>query len=256
MNAVLPCLRSALCGASLLLSFAAPLLAAPACPSGPSVASLALPHLRSAIDHGIEGVVVALGSSSTQGTMASDLAHSYPSVLQRTLSAGLPDAHIAVINRGIGGQDAREELARLDADVLAVRPQLVIWQVGANSALRNADPAAFRAMVTTGVRRMQAAGADVILMDNQQSPKLLAKADEPVFDQTLAQVAADTGAALFSRRALMRAWHHDGADLADFIATDGLHHNDHGYLCVAAALAQDILIGLAPGQPVTAALSR
>ena len=151
---------------------------------------LALPHLRSALSQGIEGVIVALGSSSTQGAMASDLAHSYPAVLQHALSAGLPDAHIAVINRGIGGQDAAEELARLDADVLAVRPQLVIWQVGANGALRNVDPAAFRAMVSSGVRELQAAGADVILMDNQQSPALLAKADEPVFDQALAQVAA------------------------------------------------------------------
>ena len=52
--------------------------------------------------------------------------------------------HIAVLNRGIGGQDAPEELARLQADVIAVRPQLVIWQVGANGAMRNADPAEFR----------------------------------------------------------------------------------------------------------------
>jgi lysophospholipase L1-like esterase len=208
------------------------------------------------VNHRVEAVVVALGSSSTQGAMASDLAHSYPAVLQQVLSAGLPDAHIAVINRGVGGQDAAEELARLNADVLAVRPQLVIWQVGANGALRNADPAGFRDMVTTGVRQLQAAGADVILMDNQQSPKLLAKADEPVFDQTLAEVAAETGAALFSRRALMRGWRREGAPLTEFIAADGLHHNDRGYLCVAEALAQEILAGLAPGQPMTAALSR
>ena len=39
-----------------------------------------------------------------------------------------------------------EELARLDNDVLAVRPQLVIWQAGANGALRDTSPAAFRTM--------------------------------------------------------------------------------------------------------------
>jgi lysophospholipase L1-like esterase len=184
--------------------------------------------------------------------MATDLAHTYPAVLQQVLSNGLPEAHVAVINRGIGGQDAAEELSRLDADVLAVRPQLVIWQVGANGALRNADPAAFRAMVTTGVQRMQAAGADVILMDNQQSPALLAKAGEQAFDRTLAEVANETGASLFSRRALMLGWLHDGAALSDFIAKDGLHHNDRGYLCVARSLANTILAGLAPSQPVTA----
>jgi acyl-CoA thioesterase-1 len=252
MNAVIPRLLSALFGLALLLAAAPAARAAAACPSSPATAALAMPHLLSALRHGMEGVIVAFGSSSTQGAMASDLAHSYPAVLQQTLSSALADGHVAVINRGVGGQDAAEELSRLDADVLAIRPQLVIWQVGANGALRNADPAAFRAMVTTGVRRMQAAGADVILMDNQQSPALLAKAAEPVFDQTLAQVAEATGASLFSRRALMLGWHRDGASLADFIAKDGLHHNDHGYFCVAQSLANSILAGLAPGQPVTA----
>ena len=252
MDAVTSRLLSALFGLALLLSPVPSARAAPTCPSAPGATSLALPHLRSAVSHGIEGVIVALGSSSTQGAMATDLAHTYPAVLQQVLSNGLPEAHVAVINRGIGGQDAAEELSRLDADVLAIRPQLVIWQVGANGALRNADPAAFRAMVTTGVLRMQAAGADVILMDNQQSPALLAKATEPVFDRTLSEVANETGALLFSRRALMLGWLHDGAPLSDFIAKDGLHHNDHGYLCVAQSLANSILAGLAPTQPVTA----
>jgi acyl-CoA thioesterase I len=213
---------------------------------------MALPHLLSAVSHGVEGVIVALGSSSTQGAMASDLAHSYPAVLQHALAAALPEAHVAVINRGIGGQDATEELARLDADVLAIRPQLVIWQVGANGALRNADPGVFRSTVAAGVRRLQSAGADVILMDNQQSPALLARSSEPTFDNELAEVARDTGAALFSRRALMREWSHEGAPLVQFIASDGLHHNDRGYHCVALSLATAIAAGLSPTPPLTA----
>jgi lysophospholipase L1-like esterase len=244
--------RVLLLALGLITPTAAPALADAACPDTPTATPIALPHLRSAIDHGIEVVIVALGSSSTQGAMASDLAHSYPAVLQQMLSAGLPQAHFAVINRGIGGQDATEELARLDADVLAVRPRLVIWQVGANGALRNVDPAIFRALVTTGVHRLQAAGADVILMDNQQSPRLLATPEEPVLDQSLAQVAADTGAALFSRRALMRSWLRDGAPFAEFIASDGLHHNDHGYFCIAESLGHSIVAGLAPHRPLTA----
>ena len=213
---------------------------------------MSLPHLLSAVSHGLEGVIVALGSSSTQGVMASDLAHSYPAVLQQALSTALPEAHVAVINRGIGGQDATEEQARLEADVLAIRPQLVIWQVGANGALRNADPSVFYATVAAGVRRLQAAKADVILMDNQQSPALLAKASEKEFDHELAEVARDTGAALFSRRALMQGWSHEGAPPVQFIASDGLHHNDHGYRCVALTLAQTIVTALTPRPPVTA----
>jgi acyl-CoA thioesterase I len=252
MQAMSSRLLSALAGLAWFLSPLAPALAVPACPAGPAAAPLALPHLLGAVAHGVEGVVVALGSSSTQGAMASDLGHTYPAVLQQALSSALPEAHVAVINRGIGGQDAAEELSRLDTDVLAVRPQLVIWQVGANGALRNADPAVFRAMVAAGVRRLQAGGADVILMDNQQSPALLAKAGESAFDQSLAQVAKEAGASLFSRRALMLGWHNDGASLSQFIAADGLHHNDRGYLCVAESLAVAIVAALAPNQPVTA----
>jgi acyl-CoA thioesterase-1 len=237
---------------SLLLSNAGPLHAEGSCPAAPALATLALPHLRSALNNGVEGVIVALGSSSTQGAMASNLGHSYPAILQGVLTAGLPAAHIAVINRGIGGQDAAEELARMEADVLAIRPQAVIWQVGANGALRNVDPGVFQDLVTNGVRQLQAAGIDVILMDNQQSPRLLAKADEAVYDHELAQVASETGATLFSRRALMRAWRSEGFAFADFIAVDGLHHNDRGYLCVADALARSMLAGLKETQPMTA----
>jgi lysophospholipase L1-like esterase len=252
LNPVMSPVRSALFGCALLLTPAVSPLAAPTCPSTPPIRQMALPHLLSAVGHGVEAVIVALGSSSTQGAMASDLAHSYPAVLQQALSAALPDAHVAVINRGIGGQDATEELARMDADVLAIRPQLVIWQVGANGALRNADPEVFRGTVAAGVRRLQAAGADVVLMDNQQSPKLLATAAEPEFDHELAPVARDPGAALFSRRALMREWSHEGASLVQFIAADGLHHNDRGYYCVAQSLAAAIVASLAPKQPLTA----
>ena len=241
--------------AGMLLGMTLPLgaAAAPApCPPTPAMPRITVPHLRSAIDHTGEGLIVALGSSSTQGAMASDQAHTYPAILQHDLAKGLPQAHFAVLNRGIGGQDAAEELARMDADVIAVRPQLLIWQVGANGALRNVDPGRFRDMVMTGVKRVEAAGADVILMDNQQAPRLLVTPEEPVLDKELADVAAEAGAALFSRRALMRGWDREGVPPAQFIATDGLHHNDRGYLCVAHALAQAILADLVPSNHLTA----
>jgi|SRR5579871_6853318 len=249
--------------AALILVLTLPLFANEAradmaCPADPGMAPIALPHLRAAVHRGVEGLIVALGSSSTEGAMASDLGHSYPAVLQDALSAALPGSHIAVINRGIGGQDATEELARLQADVLAIRPQAVIWQVGANGVLRNVDPAVFHELVGKGVRQLQAAGIDVILMDNQQSPRLLAKSGEPLFDQELAAVAQETGASLFSRKALMRSWRSEGVAFADFLATDGLHHNDRGYFCVAAALSRSMLAGLqeAPAtHKLTAALT-
>jgi lysophospholipase L1-like esterase len=213
-----------------------------------------LPHFHSAIATRTEGVIVALGSSSTVGTMASDLAHSYPAVLQTLLNKELSGAHVAVINRGIGGQDAPEELARLDADVIAVRPQLVIWQVGANGAMRDADPLEFHRMVVDGVNRLIKAGIDVILMDNQRSPKVLAAVEHIVLEDALRHVAQETGVNLFSRSHLMDAWSDEGSKPGLFIASDGLHQNDLGYLCVTQSLAREI--AAAAGGPLAVSASR
>jgi acyl-CoA thioesterase I len=238
-------LRTALLALTLLAGAGAARAAAPLCPPDPPMPALALPHLRAALAAGVPGVIVALGSSSTKGVMASGPAATYPAELQAALAQSHPGWPVRVINRGVSGQDAVRETGRIDRDAIALRPQLVIWQVGANGALRRNDPVAFRRLVTEGVRRLQAQGIDVVLMDNQRAPRLLASPEDAVFDHTLADVAAETGAGLFSRDLLMRTWAREGAPAAEFIAADRLHHNDRGYACVAGALARAIDRGLA-----------
>jgi len=224
------------------------------CPAEPTMDALRLPHLHTAIASGTEGLVVALGSSSTEGVMASDSAHTYPAILQAALNKEMPTAHFAVINRGIGGQDAPEELARLDTDAIALHPQLVIWQVGANGAMRHADPFEFHRMVEEGVNRLIKAGIDVILMDNQRSPRVLAAVDHIILEDSLRHVAEETGANLFSRSHLMDAWSEEGAKPGLFTASDGLHHNDLGYLCVSQVLAREITAAV--GAPLAISASR
>lgn len=205
---------------------------------------IAAPRTMRAIEAGAAVVVVALGSSTTQGAMASDRAHTYPAVLQAALSSALPASHLAVLNRGIGGQDVAEALSRLDADVIAARPSLVIWQVGANGALRRTDPALFKRQLLEGVGRLHAAGADVVLMDNQRAPAILASPVYAGIAHALAEVAAETDAGLFSRDELMSTWERDGHAASLFLAPDKLHHNDHGYRCIAQALATSLVGGL------------
>ena len=48
-------------------------------------------------------------------------------------------------------------------------------------------------MVAEGVNRLAKAGIDVVLMDNQRSPKLLAAVDHIVLENSLAHVAQETG---------------------------------------------------------------
>jgi lysophospholipase L1-like esterase len=217
----------------------------PACIPVP-MPPMAVPHMRAAILGNQPVIIAALGSSSTQSYRASDTGHSYPAVLQDRLSAALPSVHVAVINRGIGGEDAPEELARMDKDVLALRPQVVIWQVGSNGVLRSENPQVFKRLVSAGVKKLHDAGADVILMDNQQAPALLQKPEHLVMDQALAEVATATNSSLFARSSLMEAWEKAGEPYGHFISADGLHHNNRGYRCLADSLAGAITAGLGP----------
>ena len=216
---------------------------------------LALRAVKAALNANAELTIVALGSSSTQGWHSTDIAHSYPAILQSELSAALPRAHVAVINRGIGGQDAAEMVPRIERDVLDVRPALVIWQVGANGAMRRANPEEFQRLVANGVQRMQHARLDVVLMNNQRAPTIMASPAHVRIDQALADVAAQTGAGLFDRGRLMDAWEEDGHPHAEFVSDDGIHHNDHGYRCLARALATSIVdgLGVSPAGPVRSA---
>ena len=235
--------------AALMLLAAVPARAAEPeapCPSN-KVPPLVLPRVKDAIANNREVTVVALGSSSTAGWHATDIAHSYPAILQSTLNAALPNAHFAVLNRGVGGQDVAEMLPRLERDVLGVRPTLVIWQVGANGAMRRMAPDLFKRQLISGVQRLREAKVDVILMDNQRAPAILASPDHIRIDQAMADVAAAAGAGLFGRGALMDQWRVSGYPYERFVSDDGVHHNDFGYRCVAGALAASILEGL--GQP-------
>ena len=81
--------------------------------------------------------IVALGSSSTYGAGASTSAASYPSRLADELSRRFPGHEITVLNRGVNGDEAADMLARLDTAVVAEKPDLVFWQVGTNSVLRD-----------------------------------------------------------------------------------------------------------------------
>jgi lysophospholipase L1-like esterase len=196
--------------------------------------------------------VVAFGSSSTEGAGASTPGHAYPARLEALLRAALPGRVVRVLNRGVGGQDVGEMLARLDADVLAERPQLVVWQVGANATLRGMDPQAFRAALADGLDRLRASGADVVLMDSQLSPVVLSRPLHRRIVAELRGVAAERSAPVFSRAELMRAWEAAGTPPREMLQSDGLHHNDRGYACVAEALASAILRGLRGAAPVMA----
>jgi len=198
-------------------------------------------------------VVVAIGSSSTAGAGASSPVANYPSRLAVELKKLFPGHEITVLNRGVNGEETHDMMARFATGVIAEHPQLVLWQVGTNSVLRDHPLDTHAVELHKGIEQLKAIGADVVLIDPQYSPKVLAKSETPGMVDQIALAAKDENVDLFHRFAVMRDWHdvqHDSFDV--FVSPDGLHMNDWGYACWAKLLAAAIADAANP--PVASAL--
>jgi lysophospholipase L1-like esterase len=212
-------------------------------PKGRAKSMGSLPHVARKLASGQPLMIVAFGSSSTAGYGATSPDFNYPNRLAAQLRRKYPNADITVINRGKGGEDAVEMMTRLQLEVIDMKPDLVIWQVGTNAVLRNLDPADIARLVEEGVARIQAAGADLVLVDPQYSPKVTEHAESASkMVRLLGRVATLRHVGIFPRFEVMREWHEQQAlPIESFVIDDGLHMNDWGYACFAQLLGDDII---------------
>jgi lysophospholipase L1-like esterase len=211
------------------------------CAVPPALSDIGVALSRSAarIDQGSPLTIVAIGSSSTQGVGASTPSLSYPSRLQEELRERLPAIEIRVLNRGIGGQDVAEELKRLERDVVAEHPDLVIWQVGTNAVLRHDDLAADEELIRGGVSLMKEEGIDIVLMDLQYARRVLARPAWGEMERAIGEIAHRSHVGLFRRFEIMQEWDRtQQLAPAPMIGPDGLHMTDASYSCLASQLAE------------------
>ncbi len=213
-------------------------------PKGVSKTMGSLPHVAGKLAAGLPVVIVAFGSSSTQGFGASSPEFNYPNRLAAQLRRHYPTADITVVNAGVGGEDAPEMMKRLQTQVIDVHPDLVIWQVGTNAVLRNLDPGDTVKLVEDGISRIQAAGGtDIVLVDPQYSPAVNQRAESAgKMVKLLGKAAELRHVGIFPRFEVMRDWHEKQAiPVEGFVIADGLHMNDWGYACFAQLLGDDII---------------
>ncbi|TMJ47684.1 MAG: SGNH/GDSL hydrolase family protein [Alphaproteobacteria bacterium] len=190
--------------------------------------------------------IVAIGSSSTRGVGASSSQRSYPSRLEIELSQRYPKVSITIENKGIGGEEAGDELARFQKDVIDEKPALVVWQVGTNAVWKQYDLLQVAAAIREGLKRLKDMSMDIVLMDLQYAPAVLqypTEAERMV--AFITEAAKEAGANVFRRFALMDYW--NVIERIPFDQTinrepDGvqLHQNDWSYAGVATALAKAI----------------
>ena len=81
-----------------------------------------------------------------------------------------------MLNRGVNGEEVADMLKRFDQRVIAAKPDLVLWQLGTNSvhARSHGQPTRARS-IRVGIDKIRSTGADVVLIDPQYAPKVIAK---------------------------------------------------------------------------------
>ena len=211
-----------------------------------------LVHTMRRLASGQPLTIVAIGSSSTAGAGASSPDASYPSRLAIELRTRFPGREITVLNRGVNGEETDNMMARFAADVLAAHPQLVLWQIGTNSVLRDHPLNPHAVQLHDGIERLKASGADVVLIDPQFSPAVLAKSETPGMVEQIALAAKQEDVDLFQRFAVMRDWHDvQHLSFGTFVSPDELHMNDWSYACLAKLLGG--AIAEAATRPIAAA---
>jgi acyl-CoA thioesterase I len=199
-----------------------------------------LPRTAARLNSGQALKVVAIGSSSTVGLWVFNRSATYPMVMRRELVRLRPNALVEVVNSGRIGDTVRGTLGRLERDALSHYPELVVWQLGTNDVAWGGGTDGLKEQIIHGVKTLNGSGADVILMDLQYAPVVLASSHHADMQAIIAGVARQERVGLFQRFDLMRRSIEAGLSAHALVSFDMLHNSADGYDCIGRALARAI----------------
>jgi hypothetical protein len=201
----------------------------------------ALPKVAEAIKSGHSLDIFVLGSrSSTINTTNASEASAYPGRLQAILKEKLPSNAVNVSVEIQPKKTAEEMAAGMVKLMEGKKPTLVIWQTGTVDAMRSTDPDDFRGAVDEGVVALQEAGADVILMNPQYSPRTETMISASPYLDSMRVVAQQHDVPLFDRFAIMQHWNESGEfDL--FSTFHGIELAKRVHDCLGRALSRFVI---------------
>lgn len=187
--------------------------------------------------------VLAIGSSSTVGIGASSPSATYIAKLERSLEVSFQGLDFDVIGRGMSGEVAQGAADRMKKEVAETRPDLVVWQVGTNDALRHVSIEHFQECLRKTLAWLRENRIDVVLIDPQYGDSLTKDVHYERVVAAIAEVAREAGVLLVDRFEAMRELHRQHGDRF-YLTADNLHMNDTGHRCMAEQLTRSIVSGL------------
>jgi hypothetical protein len=198
----------------------------------------ALPKVAEAVKGGHPLEILVIGSRSS--TINTSDGTAYPGRLQAMLRERLPGVAVNVSVELQVKKTAEEVASGLVKLMEAKKPTLVIWQTGTVDAMRSVDPDDFRGAVDDGVAALQNAGADVVLMNMQYSPRTETMISVPPYLDNMRVVAQQHDVPLFDRFSIMRQWN-DSGDFDLFSTSHGLDLAKRVHDCLGRALSKFVI---------------
>jgi lysophospholipase L1-like esterase len=196
--------------------------------------------------------IVFLGDSITQGGVGPK---GYVTVIKNSLAEKHKDLGIEVIGAGISGNKVPDLQKRLDKDVIAKKPTLVVIYIGINDVwhgekdpARGTTPEKYEAGLKEIIGKIQKAGARVVLCTptvigekKTGTNTLDAKLDQ--YAEISRKVAKETGVQLCDlRKAFLKHLAKHNADDKEkgVLTTDRVHLNEAGNKLVAETILATI----------------
>ena len=168
-------------------------------------------------------IILAFGDSLTEGSGLPP-GSGYPEILQKELDeAGY---EYRVINAGIGGDTTAGGVARLK-EALALHPEIVILELGANDGLRGMPVASIEANLNEMIAAFKKDGAHVVLA-GMTLPRNFGPEYIGMFERVFPALAAK------HKITLIPFFLEGAGGRPEMNLEDGIHPNEEGYKLVTA----------------------
>jgi acyl-CoA thioesterase I len=206
-------------------------------PASALAAPAPLPHVAAALK-GKKVDILIIGSPIG---MSQSLHKPFPAALESLLENALVGVDVVVSDRPVSGETAATASERMRTEVALERPDLLIWQVGANDALEFVAPEEYEAAVRAGVRWAKDNGIDVLLVGFETNPWLHDQSEAKAIREATRRVAQSENV-LYLRR--LEAMQFLAKTRKSVARGDNPFSLDAGYDCLAEQVAQALVANL------------
>jgi len=190
-------------------------------------------ELRAGFEAGRYRTVVAFGDSIVEGYQQPE---GWPEILGRDLAARYDG--VRVLNAGISGNTAGDGLTRLQRDVLAHQPDLVLIAFGLNDMKNGISVTRFEKDLSSIVREVSDNGAQPVLLTTtrlQRGTGMLAKVNPAPYNDVITMLAEARGIPLIDVNEQFK-----GLNTPEYLM-DVAHPNAEGYRALADVIRKGLI---------------